>query len=362
LTKNSFKPNLQGIFFFLILIVLSIGFYAIIRPFLIDILMAILLAVLFKKPFNYFTRKFKGNKRKSCILVLIMVIFVIIIPLSFIGIMLSKEVSHGYDLFTNNWTDIKFYVEHIPEKLSENPVLKSAVDNLDWYKIAENTNKTLAFIAEFILGMIQKTFINIGFMIAHFFIVLFLLYYVFIDGNSLLKRLQYLVPLKDSDELKIIAKFEQVINAIIFNTLMIGIMEGIYGAILFTILGVPSPFFWGMIMTFLSIIPVVGANSVFFPMAVYQIIIGNTITGVLILVFGVGAVSINQNIVKPRLDGNKSGIHPAIMFLAGMGGLLYFGVIGFIIGPIITSVFILFLDFYGEKYKNQLIKQNEKSD
>lgn len=360
MTKNSFKLNLQDIFFFLILIIVCIGFFSIIRPFLFDILMAVVLAVLFRKPFNYFNRKFKGNKRKSSIVVLIMVVFVIIIPVSFIGIMLSKEVSHGYDLFTHNWNNIKYYVQHIPERLSENPGLKSAVDNLDWAKIAESTNKTLSFIAEFILSLIQKTFINVGFMIAHFFFVLFLLYYVLIDGNLLLKRLQFLVPLKDSDELKIFAKFEQVINAIVFNTLMIGIIEGTYGAILFTILGVPSPFFWGMIMTFLSIIPVVGANSVLFPMAVYQLLIGNTITGLLILIFGVGAVLINQNIVKPRLDGNKSGMHPAIMFLAGMGGLIYFGVIGFIVGPIITSVFILMLDLYGEKFKNQLIKHNEE--
>jgi predicted PurR-regulated permease PerM len=347
--KPKISLNLQEAFFFLLLVFITIAFFSVIKPFIVDIFLALVLSILFRRPYRYFLTKFKGNKTKSSSISLIIVIFTIIVPVSFIGIMVSKEVSDGYSLFKN-----------IPERLSANPELKSAVESLNWDKIAETANKTLNLATEFILNLIQKTFINVGFMILHFFIILFLLYYVFIDGNVLLKKLQYLIPLKDSDEQELFSKMQKVIDAIIFNTLMIGFIEGSYGGILFAILGIPSPFFWGMIMTFLSIIPVVGANSVLVPMAIYQFIIGNTITAIIILVFGAGAIVINQNLIKPRLDGNKSGMHPAIMFISSMGGLILFGVVGFIAGPIITALFIVTWDLFGEKYRKSLNIYNKE--
>lgn len=359
--KTAFSLNLQELFFFFLLILVTIGFFSVVKPFLVDVFMAIILTILFKKPFAFFTAKFNGKKSKASALTLVLVVFIIIIPLSFIGIMLTKEVGQGYDLFKNNWVDIKIYIEHIPERLSENPVIKNAIDDLDWNKIAENANKTFAIIAQFMLELIQRTFINVGLMIVHFFIVLFLMYYLLIDGHLLVERVQYLIPLKDSDEKELYAKLEKVTDAIVFNTLMIGFIEGAYGGILFAVLGLPSPFFWGMMMTFLSIIPIVGANSIMVPMALYQILIGNVASGIIILIVGAGAIIINQNIVRPRLDGNKSGMHPAIMFLSSMGGLVLFGVIGFIAGPLITGLFLVMWDLFGEKYKQNLENYNKES-
>ncbi len=350
---------MQELFFFFILILVTIGFFSVIKPFLVDVFMSIVLTILFKKPFVYLTRKFKGNKMKASTITIILVVFIIIIPLSFIGIMMTKEVGQGYDLIKNNWIDIKGYIEQIPQRLSSNPHFKSLIDNIDWEKIADNANKTIGIIAQFMLGLVQQTFINVGLMFVHFFIVLFLMYYLLIDGHLLAERIQYLIPLKDSDEIELYAKLEKVANAIVFNTLMIGFIEGAYGGILFAILGVPSPFFWGMMMTFLSIIPVVGANSILVPMAVYQILTGNIATGVIIIIIGAGAIVINQNIIRPRLDGNKSGMHPAIMFLSSMGGLILFGVIGFIAGPLITGLFLVMWDLFGEKYKQSLRNFNK---
>ncbi|MFN8258721.1 MAG: AI-2E family transporter [Bacteroidales bacterium] len=358
--KPKISINLQEAFFFLLLILITISFFSVIRPFFVDIFLALVLSVLFRRPFNFFLNRFKGNKTRASIFSLVLVIFTIVVPVSFIGIMLSKEVSDGYSLFKNNWTDIRYYVEHIPERLSTNPEFKSAFESLDWDKIAESVNKTLSLVTDFILNLIQKTFINVGFMIVHFFIILFLLYYIFIDGKELLKKVQYLIPIKDSEERELFDKIERVIDAIIFNTIMIGIIEGSYGGILFAILGVPSPFFWGMIITFLSIIPIIGANSVLVPMAIYQFILGNTITAIIILIFGAGAIVINQNLIKPRLDGNKSGMHPAIVFISSMGGLILFGVVGFIAGPIITALFIVTWELFGEKYRKSLKIYNKE--
>jgi predicted PurR-regulated permease PerM len=273
--------------------------------------------------------------------------------------MISEEIGSTYSSIENNWPEISNYIEKLPEKAKEIPLIKDHIDNIDWKKVADSTEKFLSTIAQFLLELIQQTFINVGFMIAHFFIILFLLYFVLLDGKKLVQRIQYLVPLKDSDENELIYKLEKVTDALVFNAFMIGFLEGAYGGILFTILGIPSPFFWGMIMTFLSIIPIVGANSVLVPMAIYQIITGNIATGIIILILGSGAILINQNIIRPRLDGHKSDMHPAIIFLASMGGLISMGIIGFIAGPMITGLFIVMWNFFGTRYRKSLEKYNK---
>jgi predicted PurR-regulated permease PerM len=354
--------NLQEIFFFIILIITSYGFFSVIKPFIADIFMAIILAILFKKPYAYFCLKFKNKNRKAAFTTVILVFFVIIIPLSFITLMVSKEVSSTYDSFLNNWPAIQEYFEKLPENASSIPILKNFVDDVDWTEIAATINESLTIVGEFLFGLIQATFINAGYLIIHFFVVLFLLFFMFLDGKQMLERIQYLVPLKDSEERELMLKLEKVADAIVFNTFMLAILEGTFGGILFAILGIPSPIFWGMIMTFLSIIPIVGTNTVLVPMAIFQIMTGNVWTGVIIFVIGTGAVTINQNIIRPRLDGHKSDMNPAIMFISSMGGLVSMGVVGFLAGPMIAGLFIVMWGLFGTRYKAKLEEFNQADE
>ncbi|OQY02890.1 MAG: hypothetical protein B6I20_06145 [Bacteroidetes bacterium 4572_117] len=351
--------NLQETFFFIILVVASIGFLYVVGPFIMDIFMAIVLAILFKKPMTYFIKKFKGNNNKAAMTTLLVVLFVIVIPLTFIGLMVSREVGSTYLAFSKNWPSIQNYIKDLPTQVSSVPYLSNALNDIDWNEIAKGMNQLISTLAGFIFTLIQQTFINVGVIIVHFFIVMFLLYYLLADGKKLVEKIQYLLPLKDSDEQELFAKLEQVTDALIVNTFMIGIIEGTFGGILFAILGIPSPFFWGTIMVFLSIIPLVGANSILVPIAIVQLAIGNFWTGMVILVIGVGAILINQNIIRPRLDGHKSGMHPAIMFLASMGGLVWLGIIGFLVGPMVTALFLVLWHQFGIKYQNKLEKFNK---
>lgn len=354
----NYKMNLQEIFFFLLLIFSTIGFFSVIKPFIADIFMAIIFVILFKKPFAFFLRTFKGKKHKATITTMTMVIFTIVIPVTFITIMISREIGSTYIAFKDNWPTVKEYIANLPEKVSSIPILEGVVDKLDWQDIANQAGDKLSSLVEFIITIVQQTFINAGVIVIHFFIVLFLLYYLLLDGDSLVKRLQYLIPLKDADEKEMFKKIEQVTDAIVINTFVFGFLEGAYGGTLFALLGISSPFFWGMLMTFLSIIPLVGANTILLPMALVQFIFGNVSAGIIILIFGCGAIIINQNIIRPKLDGHRSGIHPAMMFLASMGGLMLMGLIGFIAGPMIMGLFLIIWNIFGERYKLKLEQYN----
>ena len=112
-------------------------------------------------------------------------------------------------------------------------------------------------------------------------------------------------------------------------------------------------------MIVLSLIPLVGANTILVPAVIILFAAGNMSGALILLIFGVGVIIINQNIIRPRLDGHKSGMHPAIVFLASMGGLVWMGIVGFVAGPMITAVFMIIWNQFGEHYKEKLEKYNK---
>lgn len=352
------KLSLQEIFFFLILIFTSIAFFKILEPFLADIFLTIVIAILFRKPYLYLEKVTKGRKVLASFITIFLVTIILVIPLTIIGIMLTGEITEAYSLIKIGLPTLKVRIDEIYNSLANIPILSGKLGNANISEIQNTINDSLKRLAELAIELIQATFINASNLLIHFFIILFLLFYVLIDGDSLLKKIQYLIPLTDKDEKELFSKLKQVTDAIVFNTFMIATIEGSYGAFLFAILGIPSPVFWGLIMVVLSLIPIVGANTVLFPTALILLATGNIVNGLILLIFGVGAIVINQNIIRPRLDGHKSGIHPAIIFLASMGGLVWMGVVGFIAGPLITAIFIVIWNQFGEHYKDKLDQYN----
>ena len=131
--------------------------------------------------------------------------------------------------------------------------------------------------------------------------------------------------------------------------------------VLFALLGIPSPVFWGIIMAGLSIIPLVGTNSIMVPAFLIHLLLGDYTTAFILLGAGTGVILINQNLIRPRLDADRSGMHTAIALIASLGGLLWLGVIGFLAGPLLTGLFIMIWDQYGKKYKENLEEMNKGS-
>ncbi len=360
--RNNFNITLQEIFFFLILILLSVAFYNMIAPFIVDLFLTVVLVILFKRPHAFFDRKFKKRKSVAALLTVFFVAFAIMLPIFLVGVMVSREASVDYDILMKKWPEIEQNItqENIQKYIHKYPFLENQIQNLKIEDFKEKINDLIGKVSSFSLQLVQNTFMNLTMLLLHSFVVLFLMYYILLDGRRLLERLQFLVPLNDEDEKEMIGNLEKVTDAIVFNSFLFGVIEGTYGGILFAVLGIPSPVFFGIMMAVLSIIPLVGSNTILLPTAILQFAFGNTTTGILVLVLGVGAVLINQNIIRPRMDGKKSGMHPAIAFLASMGGLIWLGFVGFLAGPLIAALFITVWNQFGKRYEDTLNHFNKE--
>jgi predicted PurR-regulated permease PerM len=142
------------------------------------------------------------------------------------------------------------------------------------------------------------------------------------------------------------------------GTIIIGVIQGSLGGIMFWIAGVPSFVIWGVIMVILSIIPAIGSGLVWAPAGIILLFTGNIWEGIFVLLFGGIFISLVDNILRPKLVGNDTEMHPLLVFFATLGGLISFGIIGFIIGPVIMALFLALWEIYGKEFKRQLNKFN----
>jgi predicted PurR-regulated permease PerM len=174
------------------------------------------------------------------------------------------------------------------------------------------------------------------------------------DGDKLLDKILYYLPLEDHDERRILEKFTSVSRATLKGTAVIGILQGGLSGVAFAVAGIPSAVFWGTIMTVLSIIPGIGTALVWIPAAVLLAGSGHVYRAAGLVVFCAAVVGSLDNILRPILVGKDTQMHELMIFFGTMGGILMFGIPGVIIGPIIAALFVTIWDIYGLAYRDIL--------
>jgi len=163
-----------------------------------------------------------------------------------------------------------------------------------------------------------------------------------------------LSPLPAEQDQKIIRKFKDMAGAILVINILSGIVQGFFGGIIFALFGLKSPFLWGLIMAMLAFLPILGIGLVFIPTSIYLFLNGRIpaavffIIAYLILSLGI------ENVLKPKLVGQRVQMHILLVFLSIMGGLKLFGILGIIYGPLVVTAFITLTDIYHTSYQQQV--------
>jgi len=348
--------NYNTYFFILALAVISVLAFLLFKPFLTAILMAVILAIVFRKPYKFFLKIVKNKKPAASALTCVLVLLVIILPVSMmLGLMANeaggiyKKVSAEENFYQNRVITGLNYIKNLP-----------FVQNMGIEKMLSQEELTKSFkdVSHGFLVFIQKAYQNVAGFIIWVFVMFFTLYYLLMEGKSIAKKIIFISPLRDAHEKVLLGKFISMARATLKGTIIIGIIQGTIGGITFAIVGVPSPVIWGVIMIILSIIPAIGSGLVWFPVGVAMFFMGNIWQGVTILAVGLGIISIIDNFLRPKLVGMDTQMHPLLVFFATLGGIITFGLIGFIIGPIIMALFLTLWEIYAVEFKRQLKSYN----
>ena len=349
--------NFNVNFFFLVLLGISVVTFFIFQPFFIAILLAAILAVIFQKPFKFFLRLTGDRKKISAFLTSLFGI--VIFGGLFLGVvgLVVNEVSMLYQRVTiESGISNQKYIDRVVSNINTSPVLKSlGVDNLI---NKETIGKSISQLGQGAIVIFQKTYQSVANFLFLTVVMFLTLYYFLISGKELVGKIMFLSPLRDSHEKLLIEKFISMSRATIKGTLVIGVVQGMVGGILFAIVGIPSAVVWGVVMMFLSLIPMFGTGLVWLPAAIIMLLLGHIWQGLVIFAVGFGIIATIDNFLKPKLVGKDTQMHPLIVFFATLGGISLLGFLGFIIGPIIVALFLTLWEIYEVEFKKQLKKYN----
>jgi predicted PurR-regulated permease PerM len=275
-----------------------------------------------------------------------------VVPLFVVVGLITNEVNVFYRDFLSNGDFFHKYLDGFVSSLEKISIL-GIFDLKSAFSESELMGPFKSLSGE-ILVLIERIYQGMAGFILWIFAMFFSLYYFLIDGERVVKKILYLSPLKDEHEKIIIQRFTSIVRAVTKGVLIIGVIQSTIGGLAFAIAGVPSPVIWGIMMFFFSLIPMVGTSLIWFPVGLILLLGGGTWEGIFILSVGLFIISTVDNLIRPKLVGRDTQIHPLLIFFATLGGFMVFGPTGFILGPVIVALALSFWNIYASEFKDDL--------
>jgi predicted PurR-regulated permease PerM len=346
----------------LLVFFISALFLSMIRQFLMAIFLAGIFSALSFPLYVRFGKWFKGRYKLASMTTIILIVLVILLPLAGLaGIITAQAIKVG--------ETVKPWVE---QQLSEPDAISSALKSLPFMDQIEPYRNTILKKAGEMVGGVSGFLINhlssftlgtVNFLFM-LFIMLYAMFFFLMDGGKLLEKILYYLPLEDHDERRMLDRFTSVTRATLKGTAVIGILQGGLAGLAFAVVGIPSAVFWGAIMTVLSIIPGIGSALVWGPAAIILAATGHLVKAIGLAVFCAIVVGSLDNLLRPILVGKDTQMHELMIFLGTLGGIMMFGVVGVIIGPIVAALFVTVWEIYGDAFKDILpaVKMSDSND
>jgi predicted PurR-regulated permease PerM len=343
--KHSFSTVQQSIFFAAV-ISGCILFGSIIIPFLLPIFWAIVLAIVCYPIYRKITEALSGRSSAAALITIVLLVLCVGAPLISVATLLAGEAIDAYHWLGANPTVVPHMVDSVESYLGTWGVPQlSLADAVQTY-----SEGITSWIANEALSLGTAT----GLTAVKTLLTLYLLFYMLRDGDRLLRFFEYILPLGNARERHLYNTFVSITRALFKGTLVTALIQGALGGILFWIAGMPSLILFTALMTIFACIPGIGPAIVWLPASIIQIALGNTVSGVIILVGGFGVIGMIDNIVRPLLVGRDTSLPDALIMVSILGGLVSYGMPGLIIGPVAAGLALALLEMFASEYGHEL--------
>lgn len=206
--------------------------------------------------------------------------------------------------------------------------------------------KQLERLAQFIVGKAATLARNLVVFVLELLVTLFATFYLLRDGPRAVERLRGVLPLNPPQRERLLHTARDVLYASIYCSFLIALLQGFLGGVLFWILGIRSPVFWGVVMGFFSLLPLVGAWVVWLPAAVFLLLEGEVARALILLGVGALVIGLVDNLLRPWLISGRVRLNGLLVFISVLGGVAAFGFVGLILGPMIVAIGVAILDAY----------------
>lgn len=358
----------MGHYFLLALILLACAIcYKIIQPYIHPVILASILAVVLGPVHKRLLTAVKGRANTAALLSCMFLTLVVVLPLFVVTLSVIKQ---GVDSFNgiSEWIAAGKY-----RQLTTHPFVISLTDFAGRYlpditavfpdidpnefEMKAVLLKITSSVGTFLLDHGGQLFGNLSALVIKFFLMIFVFFFFIRDREKIRDYVMLLIPLRRSQEEEIFAKIDAVARSAMLGTAVTALAQGIAGGVSFWICGLPG-LFWGMVMAFASFIPVVGTALVWGPATIYLLLSGQWGYGIFLVLWSVIVVGSIDNFVRPMFMQGGADMSTLLIFLAILGGINYFGLIGLLYGPLMFGLVLVLLYIYGLEFETFLAYQD----
>jgi predicted PurR-regulated permease PerM len=314
--------------------------YLLTRPFLPALAWALALAVV-AHPLHEWLSRLIRNGEVAAVASVALVFIVIVAPSYFVmNALVSEAVAGARMLIGDGETG------GLRTMIDTNPYLASA---LRWIESHVDLRGGLEQLATNLTSYASSFLAGSVWVVMQLLITLFVLFYFFRDRREIMNGIRKLVPLSEDETQRVFARVTDTIYAIIYGTIVVSIVQGVLGGLIFWLLGLGAPVLWGFVMAVLAMVPTLGAFVIWLPAAILLALQGDWIKAALLAGWGMTAISLIDNLLYPTLVGKRLRLHTLPVFFAVLGGVFVFGASGIILGPLALALTVALLEVWRQR-------------
>jgi predicted PurR-regulated permease PerM len=331
----------------LMIVAISLAFAWILWPFYGAVLWGTTLAILFVPLYRRLLRSLKGRRNLAALATVAAILAIVILPMTLVGASLIQQAVGFVGKVQSGEVDIGLFFRHVHELLpgwAADLLARFGLTSLGGWqeKLSAGLVAGSQYIAAQALDIGQGTFrflVNLA-------VMLYLLFFLLRDEDRISRRIAEAIPLPAEQKRAFLQKFTTVVRATVKGDLLVALLQGALGGLIFWVLGIGSPLLWAVVMAFFSLLPAVGAGLIWVPVAIYLLAMGHVWQGVVLIAFGALVIGLVDNLLRPILVGKDTKMPEYVVLISTLGGIASFGLNGFVIGPVIAAMFIAAWDIF----------------
>jgi predicted PurR-regulated permease PerM len=325
--SDSSRERFSQLIFYALILLIGYLTYLVMSPFLAPLAWATVFAVMFYPVHRELSPRIGPSR--SALAATLMTAVLIVAPAVMLVSVIAREAPQVIDYLKQMSNTAPEQIDRIwevvrrrsPTPLPEDPT----------FLVREGAQRVLAFLAPHAGAVVADLFATLGSL----FVMLFAMFFLLRDGHTLARQVRDLLPLPEAARDRLMTDTRDLVVASVGAGLMVAAVQGAIGAVSFWLLGINAPVIWGVVMALCSLIPLVGAALVWVPTALWLLLSGDIGRGVILVIVGIFAISLADNILRPLLLAGRTTASGLIVFLGLLGGAAAFGFIGLVLGPII---------------------------
>ncbi len=334
---------------FLFGLLLLVGWIAVrvVSVFLDYVFVALFLAYLTYPAYPWLKQRVK-NRQIAALLLLIVMMVAVVVPLGFLAGELAQEMQSVANSLSGE--DFDNFTQELRDSVNRMLGRNGADPGNDFLfeRLEQDATRFVGTLLSSLFGALAEGVIGL-------FVLLYVMYYAYLDGPRLLRFVQDILPMQEAHRDLMFHEIGIVVKAVMYGQVLTALIQATIGGIGFWIFGVPNVIFWSVIMFILALLPIVGPPLVWVPATIYLIgVKGDTFAGVGLAIYSAILVSTVDNIIRPKLIGSKAHVHPVVVLLGVLGGIAVFGFSGLILGPLVLSIFVTILNVYRKEFASKM--------